>query len=187
MMKMRRTRTINRNQRGFTLVELLIAIAISVVIGSAVGGAAYQVFNINAASTNHQIVINQVQNAVNSLSRDAEQAQYIVPKNSSDIPLPLGTEFKLVENADQLTLNWTDWDNTRTEIIYTVVNGILQRTLKVNGGQTSQTNVANNISVASGSWNLSTKVLDVTIESRITAPKPAAETRTFQIMPRSAK
>jgi prepilin-type N-terminal cleavage/methylation domain-containing protein len=187
MMKMRRTRTINRNQRGFTLAELLIAIAISAVIGSAVAGATYQVVNINAVSTNHQIVINQVQNAVNSVSRDAEQAQYIVPKNSSDIALPLGTEFKLVENADKLTLIWTDWDNTYTEVTYSVVNGILQRSLKVNGVQTSLTNVANNISIASGNWNSSTKVLNVTIESRITIPKTAAETRIFQIMPRSAK
>ena len=189
MMILRRLRVINRNQRGFTLAEMLVAMAISALIGSAVAGATYQVVNINATSTNHQIVIDQVQNAVNSVSRDAEQAQYITRTDGGGALLPnvAGVNSFDLVTTNKIIFEWTEWDNTLKEITYVVVNGRLQRGLKVNGVLTSTTYVASNISIASGTWNTSTKVLTVTIESQITAPKLATETRTFQIMPRPAK
>jgi prepilin-type N-terminal cleavage/methylation domain-containing protein len=195
-----RLKAISRDQQGFTLAEIVIAIAITALIGSAVATATYQVVNINSSSTNHQIAITQVQNAVHSISRDAQQAQYTIPKDSAGDPLPLDTvpigstkiSFDLIA-PDKIVIEWIEWDMTDKEITYSVVNGSLQRTLSiyVNDVLTEQTStyVANNISAFSGNWDtdLNSKVLTVTITATVNVPKPSIETRTFQIKPRPAQ
>ena len=185
-MTFRRLRAISRYQQGFTLAEIVIAIAITALIGSAVATATYQIVNINASSTNHQIAITQVQSAVHSISRDAQQAQYIIPKDVLlDTPVPMVDgviSFNLFDvippDKDKIVIEWTEWDMTHKEITYEIVNGSLQRDLSI---------VANNISALSGNWNTLTKVLTITITATVNAPKPSIETRTFQIKPRPAQ
>jgi prepilin-type N-terminal cleavage/methylation domain-containing protein len=197
MMTSHRLGAIGRDQKGFTLVEIVIAIAITAVIGSAVATATYQVVNISSSSTNHQIAITQVQSAVHSISRDAQQAQYIIPKDVFlDTPVPIVggvISFNLFDvippDKDKIVIEWTEWDMTHKEITYAIVNGSLQRVLSVNGGAPEVTSVANHISALSGSWNTNSnsKVLTITITVTVNAPKPATETRTFQIKPRPAQ
>ena len=79
-------RIFHRNQKGLTLVELLIAIAITAVIGTAVATASYQIFKVNVRSTNHQIAVAQVQNATNAINRDAQQAQNVFPMDNNNNP-----------------------------------------------------------------------------------------------------
>ena len=69
-----------------TLVELLIALVITAVIATAVGTASYQIFKVSVRSTNHQIAVAQVQNATNAISRDAQQAQNIIPMDHNNNP-----------------------------------------------------------------------------------------------------
>ncbi len=192
MMILRKLRTIHCAQRGFTLIEILAALAITALIGSAAATATYQVVRINASSTNRQIAITQVENAVHSISRDAQQAQYIIPKDITNNALPMDAitkeiSFNLI-TGDKLTLKWIGWDNNKNEITYTVVNGIMQKTITINDVLTATMHVADNISTASGSWKTDTKVLKLQTKSIVGAgASQTDETRTFQIIPRSAK
>ena len=58
-----RLRMIQRDQRGLTLVELLIAILLAGIVTSGITMTIFQVFNINSRNSNHMIAIRQVQNA----------------------------------------------------------------------------------------------------------------------------
>jgi prepilin-type N-terminal cleavage/methylation domain-containing protein len=49
------TRLIRKDQRGFTLVELLVAIAIAGLITGGITAAIMQVLNINHRASNHMI------------------------------------------------------------------------------------------------------------------------------------
>lgn len=185
---------INKNCQGFTLVELLAAIVITALIGSATATAVFQVFRINSSSTNHQIAISQVETTVNSVSRDAQQAQVVVPKDAAGVALPMNPVPTISFNlgtGHKLTVKWTDWDNSQKEVTYSMVSNTLQRDFRVyvNGIQTEQktTTIASNISVASGNWNTNTKVLTFRIAAQVGTSNPATETRTIQITPRPAQ
>jgi prepilin-type N-terminal cleavage/methylation domain-containing protein len=195
MMIPRRLGVVNINQKGFTLAELVIAMAITALIGSAVATATYQVVKVNALSTNHQIAVSQVQNAVNSISRDVQQSQQIIPTGPTVIVINDAANntisFNLI-TSDTLTVQWIDWnDNATHQVAYTVANGVLQRTITVDSGVPSTIVVANNINVASGNWNTDlttyTRTLTLQIKAIVGASNPATETRTFQIIPRPAQ
>ncbi len=75
----RRLRFINKNQRGFTVIELLVAIAISSLITSGLTLTIFQVFGGNARNSSEMTVIRQVQNAGHWISRDVLMAQVMTP------------------------------------------------------------------------------------------------------------
>lgn len=183
---------INRIQQGFTLVEMLVAIAVAGIIGAAVGTLAYQTVNISESNTNRQVAITQVQNAVHYISRDTQQAQYIVPTDITDTalivdPITKEVSFDMVA-GDKLTLTWIAWDNTKNEILYTVVNGSLQKTTTINSAFVSTVNIADNVTIASGTWNIDSKVCSFQVRATVgTGGSQEEETRTFQIIPRSVQ
>ena len=173
MMTLRRMISINRNQRGITLIELVIAMAITTLISAAVATGIYQIVKVNVTSANRQIAISQVQNAVNSISRDAEQAQIISP-TSNFLSVPL-------------TLQWITWDNHVTVVTYSLSGTTLQRTITIDGSPRT-TLVARYITSASGTWNAGTKVLSFSaLTATVGPPNTVTETRFFQINPRSAQ
>ena len=199
MMILRRMEDINRNQKGFTLVEMLVAIAITAIIGLAATTATYQVVRINSSSTNRQIAITQVENTVNDMSRNTQQAQNTIPKDITGIALPVDAiskeiTFNLIA-GDKLTLKWVAWNNSKNEVTYNWLNGALQKTITIitftNGVPTTNTStvlVANNISDASGTWNTDKKVLSIHIQATVgTGTSLTHEARTFQIIPRPAQ
>lgn len=87
---------IHRNQRGFTLLELLIAFAITGVVAGAATTTIFQMFYSSVRSSNYMTVVRQVQNAGYWVSRDAQMAQSVVITGVSGFPL---------------TLTWTDWES----------------------------------------------------------------------------
>ena len=74
-MMFHRLRLINKNQLGFTLIELVMAIAISGVITGAITGTIFQVIVGSARTNNHMIAVTQVQDAGYWLSHDAQMIQ----------------------------------------------------------------------------------------------------------------
>jgi prepilin-type N-terminal cleavage/methylation domain-containing protein len=202
-MKPNKITAINRQQQGFTLIELVLAIAISSIIGAAVATAMYQTERINSSSSNRQSAIVQVQNAVQSISRDAQQAQQVIPQDNSGEAKPLDTYpllTKLISfdlsAGDKIMFQWYTWDSHLYQVTYSLVNGVLKKTVVIDGVVGVQTGavVANNIinntgGDFSGSWDTKNKVLNVTtLEATVgNGASQISETRSFQINPRAAQ
>ncbi len=89
---------INKNQLGFTLIELALAIAISGVITGGITMTIFSVVNGNIRTSNHMTVVRQVQNAGYWVSHDAlmAQAEPVIMTNGSG---------QLVS----ITLTWAEW------------------------------------------------------------------------------
>lgn len=86
-----------QGEKGFTTIELVVAITIMALIGSAAAAATFQVFQGTERNNNHMIAVRQVQNAGYWISRDTPMAQSVTTDN---LTLP-----------DFLVLSWTEWDD----------------------------------------------------------------------------
>lgn len=84
-------------ERGYTLIELIIAITIMVLASGTAGAAIFQILRNTERNNNHITAVRQVQNAGYWISRDAQMAQSI---SADNLTLP-----------DFLVVNWTEWDD----------------------------------------------------------------------------
>jgi prepilin-type N-terminal cleavage/methylation domain-containing protein len=201
-MKLHKIRTVMSRQKGITLVELLIAVAITAVISTAAAAGIYQAIRINSSSSNHQIAIIQAQNAVQYFSRDAQQAQQVIPEYNTGAAKPLDTSppattlisFDL-STGDKIMFQWMTWDSHLYQITYSLINGALQKTTVIDGIPSGPSIVANNIinsstgGDVSGNWNTATKILSITtVKATVgTGASQISAVRTFQIDPRPAQ
>ena len=83
-------------EKGFTYIELIVALAILGLIGSATATATFQVLRVTERNNDHMTVVRQVQNAGYWLSRDAQMAQSVTADG--------------LTSPDFLVLNWTERD-----------------------------------------------------------------------------
>jgi len=156
-----------KNQKGFTLIELIVALAIASVIGVAATMTAHQLITIPVISNDSNAAINQVRNAVNWINRDVQSAT----------PGSINTTSPNFLSLEQL--EWDDGNSTWSSPIiveYALDNGELRRSYN---GSTPGTLVAQYIS--SCTWNITEKVLTVTITAHV---RTRTETRTFEVKPR---
>ncbi len=84
-------------EKGYTLVELLIAITIMVLVSGAAGAVIFRILRDTERNNNHITAVLQVQNAGFWISRDAQMAENATTDN---LTLP-----------DFLILSWTEWDD----------------------------------------------------------------------------
>jgi prepilin-type N-terminal cleavage/methylation domain-containing protein len=162
----------NKNQKGFTLLELLLALLIGALITSGITAAIFQVVMGSARTNNHMIAVRQVQSAGYWVSRDAQMAQTVAPAESDQDGFPL-------------TLKWTDWDFTSNEIRYFIEGGELKRQVVI--PQTSTTTVARFIVLdpVKTKCQFTAGTLTFTVTATVgPISQSQSETRVYEIVPR---
>jgi prepilin-type N-terminal cleavage/methylation domain-containing protein len=155
-------------QKGLTLIELLISIAVTGLLAVVIVTSIFQVLSINASSGSRMTAIKQVEKSIDRIRMDVQMAQEITTSDALDPNV-------------FLKLKWKDWDNTANEINYT-----LDPTSHQMARQSSGTviKVADSIAsvqvshLASGNW-------EITITATVEGMKPATEIRTFEVQPRT--
>lgn len=183
---------VTNNQKGFTLIELMIAIAITALITGGAASAIFQVFNVNTLNSDHMKAIRQVQNAGFWISQDSQMAQIVVTGDD------VGTaEYEI------LILTWTGWeydigddkgiDYVEVRYYYDAANSEILRneaitttTYDSNGQLVGTTNSSSLIRVAQfinsePTVTLSGNKIGVTIAATVA---DANEQRTYEVSPR---
>jgi len=80
---------LNKDQRGLTLIELVIAIALVGVITGGITMTILQVFTMNTRTSNHMAAVRQVQHAGFWVSPDVQMALSVNASAGSGFPLTL--------------------------------------------------------------------------------------------------
>ncbi|MBN1692885.1 MAG: prepilin-type N-terminal cleavage/methylation domain-containing protein [Dehalococcoidales bacterium] len=130
-MRLFKLKTSRWRQAGFTLIEVLAAIAITGVIAMGVSIASAQVLNQTTKNNDYTIASRNALNALYWISHDATMAQSI--NGAEGFP-----------QTDDLSIYWIGWDNTEHTANYTLENGVLKRIYSENG-QVTVTVIASNI------------------------------------------
>jgi prepilin-type N-terminal cleavage/methylation domain-containing protein len=103
-----------KQEIGFTIIELMIAISIMALASVAAGMAIYQVFGGTEGNNDRLTALHQVQNSGYWISRDTQMAISVNTTDNMSFP-----EF--------LRLGWTEWDDAGDPkyhlIHYTLENG----------------------------------------------------------------
>jgi large repetitive protein len=170
-MKIRAWQKIIQNQKGFTLVEILVALAVNAIIAGVITMSIFQLFNVNLTSNAHMTAIKEVENANYWISNDARMAQIVNTNSASGFPI---------------TLSWVDWNGNTASATYDVVNNQLIRSYSENGGQSTNTLVAAHIDFGQTSCTVTADTLSFKITSTQGDYRSESETRAFNIIPRCA-
>ena len=100
------TRLIHKDQKGFTLLELLIAFAITALMTTGITMAISQTFTGSTRSSNHMVAVRQVQEAGYWVSYYAYDSQNLTITGDSGFPL---------------ILRWVDFDtNQRQKVVFSL-------------------------------------------------------------------
>ncbi len=76
-MKRLNMKKLHKDQKGITLIELVIVIAITGIITAGITMTIFQVFNMNTRTSNRMTAVSQVQHAGKLVSEDILQAQNV--------------------------------------------------------------------------------------------------------------
>ena len=166
-----------RGERGATLIELVVAIAIMALVSGAATAATFQVFRCTEGNSNRMTAVRQVQNAGYWVSRDVQMAQSITTDNLTPPNL--------------LVLGWVDDSGNTYQVIYTLEDMVgsefkkLERNQSINSAANITTLVAQCIDYGktSGEFNNNTLILTVTATVG-NGLRVEAETRVYRASPR---
>ena len=119
---------LHKDQRGLTIIELLVVIVLTGLITAAITTTFFQVFDMNTRTANHMAALSQVQQAGKLVSEDMLEAQADMIDHSPSGP----GEFLIL-----------GWNSTAVhEVIYTLEDGELWRSETIDGGDPTMTRVA---------------------------------------------
>jgi type II secretory pathway pseudopilin PulG len=169
-----------RKQQGFTMLEMLIAFAITLILVPAIIAFSRTALANNAKVQNQATELNQLKNAFNYISQDVQMAGKITVANpATDSHFPL-------------TLSWINYPTDLITVVYSIVDGNLQR--DYTDSETPSNNkiliVASNVNLNAaqtyctwGSDNPGVDASTLTVNLTITIDAES-EVRQFTITPR---
>jgi len=153
-MIIRKSGRIFESQRGFTLMEIMVAISLVALIAVSVSSATFQILRQSIKNRDYTSASQSTMNAVHWMSRDAEMAQTIQTGVNHGFPL---------------TLRWIDWGSSVYQSVYSIENGVLKREYSHTGDGSVQTVLANYVDTVSGNTTIvyNNKILTVKITASI--------------------
>ncbi len=159
---------LHKDQRGLTIIELLVVIVLTGLITTAITTTFFQVFDMNTRTANHMSALSQVQQAGKLVSEDILEAQPDMIDDS-----PTGGEFLIL-----------GWNGTAVhEVIYTLEDGKLWRSETIGEGVPETTRVAEYIDPDPTKtycyWNGNVLIFKVTA-----TVGEASEQRVYRVQPR---
>jgi prepilin-type N-terminal cleavage/methylation domain-containing protein len=163
---------LKKGERGFSLVELVIVVALAGLVGAALTATAFQVFTFSTRTSNQMTAIRQVQQAGFWVSPDVMMAQNVTLGGSLGFPL---------------TLTWQEWGtNTTHTVTYNLTymsGGLkrLQREHKIGTSLNSTTVVAEYIDPTGTSFVQSGTAYNFTVTATVGGQ---TETRVYEVRPR---
>lgn len=135
-MMFRKLKIFHKNRAGFTLIDMIAAIAITGIIAIGASVSIAQVLNQTTRNNDFTTASHNAMNALHWMSRDALMAQTV--NGTAGFPL-----------TQALSMKWTGWDNSAYTANYTVTNGQLRR-IYSDGINVATTVIAEDINPASG-------------------------------------
>jgi len=167
MVRLSRLVARTKDQQGVTLIELIIVLAITSLIGVAIVTLLGQVLTLNVATSNHMNVVKQVENALHYLNRDIQMAS---PFQSQ---LPASDTFPL-------TLIWTDYQSNNQHIVtYAISGGNLRRSEIIAGVAQPDRVVATHVETAGYTYNGASVTVNLTVT--IDGAKLVTESRSLEV------
>lgn len=153
----RRKKKISKhNQRGFTVLEMIVSLAIIsfVTLGATVANT--QIIQQTTRNTDFTAASRQALNAAHWISRDAQMSHSI--NGTAGFP-----------QSENLTIAWTEWDNSTHTVIYYLQNNTLRRIYSQDDFPTQTTVVAEHINDNASLTHCSTSndTLTITITSSV--------------------
>ncbi len=160
-------------EKGYSLIELLIAITIMALASGAAGAAIFQILRNTEHNNDYLTVVRQVENAGYWMSRDAQMARVVTATDNLTPPA-------------FLSLSWSGWADNGTIIYYSanytfvdLTNGVgkLMRTY-TSGGTSKQTLIAQYIATNTSNTSFESPVLTVNLTAVF---EGIQETREYKI------
>ena len=175
-------RKLGKIQKGFILIELIIALAIASAIGAATVLTAHNLITIPSMSNNSNTAINQVRNAVNWINKDVQGA---APSTVDDSPSAPGFFSISLQEWDSGTWSTHTITYSLEDMAGTIGLRELWRYDDYNSVTTSniiaQYIEPEELGVTECSWDDINSMLTVTITATV---GDETKTRTFQVKPR---
>ncbi|GEM_PF-6815183 len=182
-----------RSQRGYTLIEILVVVAITGAISGVISMVILSMMDVVTQSRSHIDAIAQAQNAERWMERDGKMCQIVE------------VERKQPNQSGTMQMVWSDWGGTRTEVIYFLQDNQLRRrestfsvdtynpfTQQWDGAPIEIFETLIAVDVVSGSpqtsFSLTTErviQIDITVENQTSTRGVTQEKRHFEINPRA--
>ena len=105
-----------RGEKGFTLIEVLVGVAIMGIIMPMMTMTMTALLRNHQQANDHNVVLQQVQNTGYWISRDVQMAKYVIFDDPSGFPLTLDIPVDINENNDYSVNYLFDGNNLERQV-----------------------------------------------------------------------